>query len=556
MGSFATRKRLVTAFAALSVLALGGAACGGGSSSSGTEGTTNETPQSQIKTGGTFSFPLYAEPVSITPLHGQESEGVQVEKSIFSGLVDYDPDTLKVVPSIATSWSPNSNASVWTFHLRKGVFFYPKKYGEVTADTFVKDWGIICGKDTASEVSYILAPIKGFDQCTASTNHVLSGVKAIDKYTLQVTLSNPFADFATTLGHPVSWAFPPQLADTTAKQKQFEHNPVGAGPFYFVKWDHNKQIVIKRNPDFWGPKPHLDSVSFQIFPDGDYNAAFLSWKAGKLDYADVPPGQVRSTKSDPKIGKDYFHAPQLAIYYYGFTLQGNNPVAKNKTLRQALNYATNSPAVVNQVQEGVPTIADGLVPPGIPGYVKGISPYHYDLNKAKALVKQSGFTGQLTLGYNTDPGHQRIAEALIQGYKSAGLNVKAENFEWGTYLDKLSKGELDFWRLGWIADYPSMDNFIYPMFYSKEAGNNNSTFYKNPTVDRMLLQARAETDTTKRFDLYNRIQKLILSDAPEIPIYFYGTARVISPQVQNFKYDAMGIAHFAVMGVDPSKPAT
>jgi peptide/nickel transport system substrate-binding protein/oligopeptide transport system substrate-binding protein len=101
-----------------------------------------------------------------------------------------------------------------------------------------------------------------------------------------------------------------------------------------------------------------------------------------------------------------------------------------------------------------------------------------------------------------------------------------------------------------------MDNFIYPMFYSKEAGNNNSTFYKNPTVDRMLLQARAETDTTKRFDLYNRIQKLILSDAPEIPIYFYGTARVISPQVQNFKYDAMGIAHFAVMGVDPSKPAT
>ena len=558
MGSFATRRRLVIPIAAAAAIAIGASACGGGSSSSGNNanktGSANVT--SNLKSGGTINFPLYAEPVSITPLHGQESEGTQVEKSIFAGLVDYDAKTLKVIPSMASSWSSNSNATVWTFHLRSGIYFYPKKYGQVTADTFVKDWGIACAKDTASEVSYILAPIKGFDQCAASTNHVLSGVKALDPHTLQVTLSNPFADFPTTLGHPVSWAFPPQLADTPAKQKQFEHHPVGAGPFYFVSWDHNKDIVIKKNPDFFGVKAHIDEVNFPIFPDGDESAAFLAFKAGKLDYATVPTGQVRATQSDPKLGKDYYHAPELAIYYYGFTLKGNNPVAKNKTLRQAINYATNSPAVVNQVNEGVPTVADGLVPPGIPGYTKGVSPYHYDPAKAKQLLKQSGFKGQLTLGYNTDQGHQRIAEALIQGYKAVGLNVKAENFEWGTYLDKLEKGEFSFWRLGWIADYPSMDNFIYPMFYSKEAGNNNVTFYNNPKVDQMLLKARAETDTAKRDQMYTQIEKVILADAPEIPIYFYGRAGVISPQAQNFLYDAMGIAHFNLMGVDPSKPAT
>jgi len=349
VGSFATRKRLASALAVFAAIAVA-AGCGGGSSSSSGNnsndtGAANSTDINALNKGGTLNFPLYAEPVSITPLHGQESEGTQVEKSIFAGLIDYDPDTLKVVPSIAESWSSNSDGSVWTFKLRKGVMFHPTSYGEVTADTFVKDWGIICGKDTASEVSYILAPIEGFDQCTQSTNHVLSGVKAIDKYTLQVTLSKPFSDFPTTLGHPVSWAFPPQLADTAAKQKQFEQNPVGAGPFYFVKWDHNKQIVIKKNPDYFGDvKASLDDVNFQIFPDGDESAAFLAFKAGKLDYADVPSGQVRQTQADSKLGKDYYHAPQLAIYYYGFTLNGDNPVAKNKTLRQAILYATNSAA--------------------------------------------------------------------------------------------------------------------------------------------------------------------------------------------------------------------
>jgi oligopeptide transport system substrate-binding protein len=558
LSSFVTRKRALPLLAA-AVLVLAAAGCGKSSSNGNSGGNT--TSGGAIPNGGTMTFPLYANPVSMTPLHGQESEGVNVEKSVFAGLVDYDPETLDVVPSIAKSWEANSDNTVFTFHLRSGVKFQPgangEDYGTVTADTFVKDWGIACAKSTASEVAYILAPVQGFSDCQANDNDALTGVKAIDDTTLQVTLSSPFADFPSTLGHPVTWAFPPQLANTAAKQKAFEKHPVGAGPFMFDHWTNNKEVVIKKFPGYFGTPAHLDEVDFQIYPDADEQAPFDAFKAGQLDVATIPSGQVRQTKANSTISQDAHFGNQLAIYYYGFDLNDkSSPLSSNLQLRQALAYATNSAAVVNNVNEGVGSVADGLVPPGIPGYKPGQSPYTFDTSKASDLLQQSGESGTtVTLSYNTSPGHQRIAEALAQGYKDAGINIKLANYEWGTYLDKLSKGELEFFRLGWIADYPTMDNFIYPMFESSEAGNNNVTFYKNPDVDQMLAQARATADDQQRYDLYNQIQQKILADAPEIPIYFYGYARMVSPQVVNFQYDAMGVAHFALMGIDKNKPA-
>jgi peptide/nickel transport system substrate-binding protein/oligopeptide transport system substrate-binding protein len=534
------------------------AGCGSGSSSS-SSATSNVNP-SEIPNGGTLNWPL-TEPVSMTPLHGQEDQGVSVEKSVFAGLVDYDPKTLATVPSIATSWEHNANETVFTFHLRSGVKFQPgqngENYGDVTADTFVQDWGIACAKGTASEVSYILQPVKGFDQCANTNTQVLSGVKALNPTTLQVTLSAPFADFPGTLGHPVTWAFPPQLARTPTEEKAFEKFPVGAGPFQFVSFVPNKSIVIKKFPGYFGTPAHLNEVSFQIYPSSNEEAPFQAFKSGQEDYARIPTGQVKATQADPTLGPDVQTGTELSLYYYGFQLNGNNELAHNKTLRQALAWGTNSPAIVNNINEGIGTVADGLVPPGIPGFKPGMSPYHYDPSKAAQLVKTSGDPNpSIELSYNTDPGNQRIAEALAQGYEASGFKVKISNYDWGTFLDKLSKGQLEFWRLGWLADYPLMDNFLFPLFDSKQAGLNNYTFYNNPKVDAALLAARAEPNAAKRYADYNAVGKVIMQDVPEIPIYYYGVARVKSPQVINFQYDEMGVPHFAVMGVDRSQPHT
>ena len=363
MGSFVTRARFGV-IAAFAVVALAAAGCGSSSSSSGSNGSGSTiSTNANLTNGGTFNFPLYAEPVSITPLQGQESEGVSVEKNIFEGLVDYNPQTLATVPDIAKSWTHNSQNTVFTFQLRNNAAFANGE--KINADTFVKDWGIACAKYTASVVAYILEPIKGYDQCVASNNAVLSGVQATGPYTLQVTLSSPFSDFVETLGHPVTWAFPPDLANTKSKQANFEKHPVGSGPFAFVSWTPNKQIIIKKSPTYTGPTPaHLNEVNFHIYPDGDENGPFLAFKSGKMQYAMIPSGQVKATESDPKLGKDVRTGPQLALYYYGFNLNTNSIIAKNLKLRQALNYATNSAAVVNNINEGIGKVADGLVPDG------------------------------------------------------------------------------------------------------------------------------------------------------------------------------------------------
>ncbi len=490
--------------------------------------------------GGIYVHPLYADPPSLDPPHIQESEGFRVAINIFEGLVKYDPQTLEAKPALAESWDVNDDATVWTFYLKKGVKFHNGR--EVKASDFKWAWERAVAKETQSEVAYILAPIKGYDEMQEGEAKELEGVKVIDDYTLEVTLKYPFAEFIQTLGHPVASVYPKE--EYEKYRDKFSEHPVGTGPFKFVEWKHNEKITILKNDDYWGEKAYLDKVVFRIFGEGQENTAFLEYKAGNLHDAMIPTGQYKATKEDPNLSKEIYTTPELAIYFYGFNME-KGPFAKDKNLRLALEYATNREAVVNTVMEGLPTVATGIVPRGIPGYRENQMEYKYHIDEAKKYLAKTEVPEELTLTYNTSEGHQKVAEAIQAGYKEAGINISLTNLEWGTYLDKLSKGELYFYRLGWIADDPSMDNFLYPLFHSSEKGNNNLSFYENPEVDKLLEEARRETNGEKRHELYAKAEKKVLEDAAIIPIYFYTAARVVKPEVQNYNWNAMGLVDFS-----------
>jgi len=520
-------------------------ACGSSSSGGGASPSAASSP----KPGGTYNYPLTANPVSIVPVNAQESEGMQVSHQIFEGLVKYqmnDKGEMEAVPNIAESWD-TTDSQTWTFHLKKGVMYQAPVGTEVTAQDFVDGWNFVTDPKNQSYVSYILAPVEGSDDggYQVDPKKGLTGVTAIDPYTLQVKLRYPFSEFYMTLGHTVASAWPMAYAKQIG-MKAFAQKPVGTGPYMVESWKNNQAVELVKNPSYWNKDAagYVDNIHMPIIAES--STVWLEFQKGSLDYSVVPPGQVAASEANPKVKSGEWSAkkwPALAVYFVGMNMT-DKTLGTNLELRKAVAMSADAQNVINIVNEGVSLPATGYIPEGIPGYLADQSPYAYDPEGAKTIVAGLGTVPALNYWYNTDEGHQKIGEVLQAGWSAAGVETKLSNFEWGTFLDKLSKGNAgsgsQMFRMGWIGDYPSMDNFLYPLFQTDQARTGSYTFYSNTQVDELLQQARSTVDAQQRYNLYAQAEKLILTDMPAVPLYYYRDFRVTNNRIGGFVHNPMG----------------
>ena len=532
------------------VLIVAGLVLGACGSSSSGGGSASPTAASSPVAGGPYNYPLTATPVSIEPVNAQESEGMQVAHQVFEGLAKYvmnDKGEMVAEPSIAESWD-TTDSQTWTFHLKQGVMYSAPVSREVKAQDFVDAWNYVTDPANQSYVSYILAPVEGCDDggYQTDTKAGLTGVTVVDDYTLQVKLRYPFAEFPQTLGHTVASAWPVEYMKQVGA-KAFGQKPIGSGPYMVESWKNNQNVTLVKNPDYWNQAeggPYLDTINMPIITSSQ--TVWLEFQKGSLDLSVVPPGQVAASESNPKVKSGEWTAkrwPELAIYFIGLNMT-DKTLGTNQDLRIAIAESTDATNVINIVNEGVSIPAAGYVPVGIPGYLAEQTPYPYNPEDAAAKITALGSVPELNYWYNTDEGHQKIAEVLQAGWQTAGLTVKLSNFEWGTFLDKLSKGNKgsgsQMFRMGWIGDYPSMDNFLYPLFQSDQARTGSYTFYSNSQVDDLLLQARSTQDAQQRYNLYAQAEKIILTDMPAVPLYFYRGYRVSNNRIANFVWNPMG----------------
>jgi len=495
---------------------------------------TTEAVSGEPVTGGIMRMHLN-EPVSLDPPNSYESEGIQVVRQIWDGLFTYDPETLETVPELCEKYEVSDDGLTYTFYIKKGVKFHSGK--ELTAEDFVYSWTRVALKDTASYLAYHLSSIEGYEACQDGSSTELTGVKALDDYTLQVTLQYPYADFINTLGHVVF--YPVNKESIEAAGDKAGEMPDGTGPFKFVSWAHDQSIELERNEDYYGQKAYLDGVKYVIIPEQE--TAFLEFQAGNLEFTEIPIGQRAATEADPNLKDGVIIHPILGLYYYGMNLQAE-PFKDNLALREAIIYAIDRQNICDVINEGISTPATGFVPPGIPGFQENAMEYTYDPEMAKQKLEEAGYPNGdglpvLNLGFNTGSGHEKIAEAIQADLAEIGITMEIEGFEWGTMLEKAKSGEIIFYRLGWLADYPTMDNFLYPLFYSKSSDNYSD--YNNPEVDKLLVEARSTIDEDERIAKYREVEKMILKDAAFAPIYFYGTSRIVQPYVKGFIFDNM-----------------
>jgi peptide/nickel transport system substrate-binding protein/oligopeptide transport system substrate-binding protein len=561
--------RMRTSVALLVVLALVAGLAGMAGCTPNTPTATK--PTSDVKKGGTMSFYI-GEPAYIDPYNTQESEGTEVEQTLFDSLTRIDPlDASKILPAAADSWTPNADATVFTFKLNKDAKF--SDGSPVTAKDFVYSWTRTCDPNTVntltkkadpSVISYHLAFVKGFDELQAGTSKELTGVKAVDDYTLEVTLTKAFADFVYVVAHPALAPVPQKYVeagvDASGTVVAFGDMPIGNGPFKMAQpWEHNQFIKVVRNDNYVGTKPNLDSVDFKIYKDTE--AAYTDFVAGNLDFTPIGEGKIKAAQAQygtsdngytVNPGKQVVLGAENATYY--LICNTTDAQFKNPLIRKAVSLAINRQAICDTVFEGTRDPADNIIPPGIAGYEKGVwADTKYDVEAAKKALADAGFPEgkgfpAIKLSFNSGAGHEKIMELVQSDLKKIGITATFDSADFPVYLKQLDAGTFQIGRLGWIADYPIADNFLYPLFQSK-AGDNKSK-YVNPAVDKALDDARKITDDAARIKAYQAIDKMVAADNPVLPLMFYKHTRVGSKRLHDFTWDPQGIGDFSTVWVD------
>ena len=502
---------------------------------------------SEAVDGGTFNFYL-TNPVSIDPYNVQEDQGMEVCKCLFDALTEFDYGTNQLVGKAATSWEANDDATEFTFHLREGATFH--NGDPVTSASFVYAWNRLVNPNTdssnPSEVSYHLSMVDGYDDVANGVEGAELNLEAPDDYTLVVHLNMSYADFPYVVSHLATSPVPESAA---ADKAAYGLSPVGNGAFKMQgNWEDGQYIQVVRNDDYWGDKAHVDGVNFLIYKDQD--TAFTEFEAGNLDYTTIPTGRINvcvanygesSDGCTANPGQQTLLGDEASIYY--LVCNNEDELMGNVHLRKAVSMAINRQAICDTVFEGTRTPADNFVVPGVDGYEAGTWDYcEQDVDRAKEELEQAkselGVDEiTLTLSCNSGAGHEDIFQLIMADLEAIGIKSSIETSEWATYLKTLQDRQYQIGRLGWVIDYPIMDNLLYPMFYTG-VGDNRSG-YSNADVDAALTEARSTVDTEERIKKFQDVNKQIAADFPVIPLLFYRHTIVCSARVNNLYCNPM-----------------
>ena len=477
------------------------------------------------------------DPPSLDPAHSTDTTSGTATALIFDGLVDLDPLTLKVVPAVARSWDISEDRLTYTFHLRRDVKFHNGR--EVKAGDFLYSFERTLDPDTASERAWVLEFIKGANEVHAGKAKKIEGVRVLDDYTLSTTLTHPYPLFLQLLTMDAATPVPREVAEKWGDD--FVDHLVGCGPYKFVRFKRYAIVELEAFDDYYEGRPKIDRIEFKVIPRTE--VALMSYLDGQLDILEnLPTGRVKEMQR--KYPEEVKIWPILGVYYIGINNQ-EPPFKGNLKLRQALNYAINKKAICDVITEGVCTPAMGILPPGIPGYNPNLTGYPYDRERARRLLAEAGYPGgrgleNIKLWYNIDQGHERICTQVQNDLEDVGIKTTLRNLDWGSYLKACEDGEPLLMRMGWIADMPDPENFLYILLHSEKIGSTNYSRYINPAFDELVENAMHTADPEERIALYQKAEKMAVDDAVWIFVYYYGDVMMRKPHVKGMVLPVQG----------------
>ena len=485
---------------------------------------------------------------SLDPAFAKNQSIMWAIHQLYNTLIEVDSN-MQLKPSLASSWEFTDSNKTITFHIRNDVFFQDdacftnNKGRRLVAADVAYSFDRIIDKNTASPGSWI------FNNRVAENNPFT----AINDSTFQIKLIAPFQPILGILSMQYCSIIPHEAVEKYGND--FRRHPVGTGPFAFVAWEEGQAMVLKKNDhyfekDSYGKSlPYIDGIKINFY---DSKATeFLEFQQGRLDFInDIDPSfkdEILTKTGNLKVEwKDKIELQKhsyLNIEFFGILTDTNNILVKYSPLkllkiRQAINYGIDKKKMMLYVRNSIGTVAEsGFVPQGLPSFNKEkVKGYFYDPDKAKQLLAEAGFENGKNLPeikLLTIPIYANLASYVANELKQIGITVKVEAMQKSLLLEQTSKSQALFFRGSWIADYPDAENYL-SVFYSKNPAPPNYTRFNNKAFDELYEEALSQTNDSIRYGLYQQMDKIIVENAPVVPLWYDEAIHLVQKSVKGF----------------------
>jgi len=461
---------------------------------------------------------------SLDPAFAKDNADIWAINQLFNGLVQMD-ENLNVQPCIAKDWSVSEDALTYSFSLRNDIRFHQHElFGKdsirfVTANDFEYSLFRLCDNKTASPGSWVVNNLWDIEAKEDS---------------LKIILKAPDPSFIGKLTMKYCSVVPKEIVEHY--HSDFRANPIGTGPFKFKRWEENLKLVFRRNNHYFEKDssgqqlPYLEAVAITFLPDKQ--SEFLQFAQGNIDFVSgldasykdeilTATGQLRNTYAEDV---NMIRGPYLNTEYLAFFMDSEIPEIQSQILRKAINYGFDKQKMMTYLRNGIGIPAHGgFIPKGLPGYDASIG-FTFQPEKAKQLVQQfKTETGILNpeITITTTSNYLSFCEYIQRELQKIGIIVTVDVIPPATLKDAKANGKLDMFRASWVADYPDAENYL-SLYSSKNFAPNgpNYTHFRSEQFDEWYQKAFTITDTKQREQLYTKMDSLVMSQTPVVPLFY------------------------------------
>lgn len=532
--------------------------------------------------GGEFKFMSPEKIESVFPLSVTDVFSNRIIAQLYEPLLKIDVNTMDIKPGIAESFTVSQDARVFTFKIRKGVFFHDDecfggKGRELTAQDVKYSLDMACSGSDLNIVSYHLVDkITGAKEFYSNSKKSfpktgVSGIKVINDNTVEIVLIEPFVGFDKIIAQHSLSIFPKEAFDKYGAG--MKKHPVGTGPFMLETFNDDK-IVLKRNPKYWrkdefgNQLPFLGKVIMTYAKNK--KSELLAFQKKEVDIVlEIPVEEIENVfgsleDAQKNIKHKVETVSNLKMTYIAFACESKE--FKDERVRKAFNLAVDRQRIVDNALEGEGYAAlNGFVPPfeNYPGdKVKG---HNYNIQLAKTLLAEAGYKNGsnfpvLDIYVSTKEGsgiHKMAKDIVAQLKANLNINLRVKLCTIQERTEAIVSGKAKIWRGGWIADYPDPENFLC-LFYGRNIDDNSATGindfkFRNPQYDALYEKSLKELNSEKRNELMLACDQLLVDHAAVMPILTDDFIVMINVRVKDFKTNALQSLDFSEIFIKEQK---